>query len=29
MSLLHVIQQQGHWLLFDGATVTRSDFLWS
>jgi len=25
MSLLHVIQQQGHWLLFDGATVTRSD----
>ena len=25
MSLLHVIQQQGHWLLFDGATVARSE----
>ena len=25
MSLLHVIQQQGQWLLFDGHAVTRSD----
>ncbi|MCL7715158.1 hypothetical protein [Stenotrophomonas mori] len=25
MSQLHLIQQQGRWLLFDGSTVTRSD----
>ena len=25
MSLLHVIQQQGQWLVFDGQTVSRSD----
>ena len=25
MSLIHVIQQQGQWLVFDGGTVSRSD----